>query len=154
MLQRIFTKIQDDSQIIMSLGHPEAGSMPVTHGNLTVFGWIPNRFEYLKACDILVSRAGHGTILQAICFGKPIILIPTPNHTEQLNNAKKAVNLGVASIIEQNKLSTEALHSAVVTAEKDKNLSERIRDLQHEVANIDGLETAVEITSQVVDGCR
>ncbi|MCW3982198.1 MAG: hypothetical protein NWE81_03705 [Candidatus Bathyarchaeota archaeon] len=151
-LQRIFTRIQDDCQIVMSLGYPESDSTPVNCGNLTVFRWIPNRFEYMQACDVLVSRAGHGTILQAMCFGKPIILIPTPSHTEQLNNARKAVNLGVASIIEQDKLSREALQSAMAKAGKDRNLSERILEMQQEISNIDGLETAIEITSQVIDG--
>ncbi len=152
MLQRIFSRLRDDFQIVMSLGQPESDSTPVNHGNLTVFGWVPNRFEYMKACDILVSRAGHGTILQAICFGKPLILIPTPNHTEQLNNAREAASLGVASIVEQDELTRESLRSAVANAEKDRNLAERILEIQQEVSSIDGLETAVEITSHAVDG--
>jgi UDP-N-acetylglucosamine--N-acetylmuramyl-(pentapeptide) pyrophosphoryl-undecaprenol N-acetylglucosamine transferase len=97
----------------MSLGYPNSSAEPVTEGNLIVHGWIPNRFEYMKACDIVISRGGHGTMSQSICYGKPAILIPTPSHTEQFNNSKKAVDLGVAEIIMQEDLNRDTLLAAV-----------------------------------------
>ncbi len=152
MLQRIFTQFPEEFQIIMSLGYPESSRPPIHYGNLSVFRWIPNRFEYLKACDIVVSRAGHGTILQTMCYGKPIILIPTPNHTEQNNNARKAEKLGAALIIEQDKLTKEMLLSAVNSIIGDECFLDRIEEIREDVSEMDGLKVAIETTLEVARG--
>jgi len=144
ILRQIFSKFPDDYQIVMSLGYPNSSVEPVTDGNLIVHGWIPNRFEYLKACDIVVSRGGHGTLSQSVCYGKPTILVPTPSHTEQLNNAKKAVELGVAEIILQENLNKNVLLAAVRKL-LENNFQEKAKRLQNELLKCDGLEAAVKI---------
>ncbi|HVP16963.1 MAG TPA: glycosyltransferase [candidate division Zixibacteria bacterium] len=99
----------EEYEIVMSYGYPDADSKPVRHGNVTIYKWVPNRFEYLKACDVVIGRAGHGTITQCMCYGKPVILVPTPNHTEQLANARQAQRLGAAQVILQKWLTKERL---------------------------------------------
>lgn len=148
-LQRIFTDFPDDYEIIMSLGYPKSDTPPVRYGNFTIFRWLTNRFEYMKACDVVVSRAGHGTILQTMCYGKPSILIPTPSHTEQLNNAKRAVRLNVALIIEQDNLNKETILSAIDRIMKDKRFTASAEEIQAEIAPIDGLKTAAETIIEV-----
>ncbi len=145
ILRRIFREFPDDYQIVMSLGYPKASTEPVKDGNLIIHGWVPNRFEYLKACDVVVSRVGHGTVSQAVCYGKPLILVPTPSHTEQLNNARKAVELGVAEIIQQEDLNREVLVVAVRKILGNSNFQERTEQIRKEVMKWDGLETAAKI---------
>lgn len=152
ILQRIFTDFPEDYQIVMSLGYPKSHATPVRYGGFTVYRWIPNRFEYLKACDIVISRAGHGTLLQTICYGKPTILIPTPSHTEQHNNARKGVELGVALTIEQENLNRETLLSTIKEVMKGDHFAERAIEVQKEVSMLDGLETAIETTLEVAEG--
>lgn len=152
ILQRIFAGFPDDYHVVMSLGYPRSHAAPLHRGNLTVFRWIPNRFEYLKACDVVVSRAGHGTVLQTMCYGKPAVLIPTPSHTEQLNNAKRAMSLGIASIVEQEKLTGGKLLAEVERVTRDDGFVERAADLRKEVGFINGLETAIDMTIEVAEG--
>jgi len=128
----------------MSLGDPNSSAKPVSDGNLMVHGWITNRFEYLKACDLVVSRGGHGTLSQSICYGKPSILVPTPSHTEQFNNAKKAADLGIAEIIQQENLNKNVLLKAIRKL-LENNFQERSETLQKEVMKCDGLEMAAKI---------
>ncbi len=149
ILQKVFSKLPDEYQIVMSLGHPGTRIDPVSHGNLEVFKWISNRFEYMKACDIVISRAGHGTILQTICYGKPAVLIPTPNHTEQLSNAGKAEKLGVALRIAQDKLSKKNLLSSVNRILRNERFIERSLNVQKEVSVLNGLEAAIKTTVEV-----
>jgi len=144
VLRRIFTNFPDEYQIVMSLGYPRSKAAPVQYGDFTVFKWISNRFEYLKVCDLVISRAGHGTILQTICYGKPTILIPTPSHTEQFNNAGKGIELGVALKIEQENLHRETLLSMIKRIMRSEVFAERARELQREVSMMDGLEIAVQ----------
>lgn len=57
--------------------------------NISVHGFI-NRMDYAyAAADIIVSRAGAGTISELCLVGKPVILIPSPNVAEdhQTKNA-------------------------------------------------------------------
>ena len=152
ILRQIFREFPDDYQIVMSLGYPNASAEPVKSGNMTVYGWIPNRFEYLKACDLVIARAGHGTVAQSICYGKPLILVPTPSHTEQLNNAKNAVELGIAEMIEQDDLNKHTLLATVRKILENSEFQERAEQIQEEVIKFNGLETAVQIIVDAAEG--
>jgi UDP-N-acetylglucosamine--N-acetylmuramyl-(pentapeptide) pyrophosphoryl-undecaprenol N-acetylglucosamine transferase len=150
VLRRILLEFPDDYEIVLSLGYPDADTEPVFHGNLRIYKWIPNRFEYLKACDLVVSRAGHGTLTQCMCYGKPMIIVPTPSHTEQINNAKQAEKLGVAKVIEQKELNKEALIKNVQQILKSE-VSERTKQIQEEVLKYDGLENAVKTIIEIAE---
>jgi len=152
ILRQIFKEFPDDYQVVMSLGYPNASAEPVKDGNLTVYGWVPNRFEYLKACDLVIARAGHGTVAQSICYGKPLILVPTPSHTEQLNNAKNAVELGVAEMIEQDDLNKHVLLATVGKILENRRFQERAEQIQEDVMKLNGLETAVKMIIDAAEG--
>ena len=143
VLKRILLGFPEDYEVVLSLGYPSAESKPVRHGNVTIYNWVPNRFEYLKACDLVIGRAGHGTITQCMCYGKPMILIPTPGHTEQISNSKQAENIGVAKIVLQNRLSKEKLLQNV-QAILQGEMVERAAEVQEEVLKYSGLENAVQ----------
>lgn len=151
VLRKIFLNFPKDYQIVMSLGYPNTSTDPIKKGNLTIFKWVSNRFELLKACDLVVSRAGHGTLLQSICYGKPMILIPTPSHTEQLNNAEKAAELGIAEKIDQGELNRQMLLSRVEKILGDDVMQKRVGEIQKEVLKLNGLETAVQTVMRVAE---
>ena len=98
--------------VVISRGEPNGSSVPVRDRNLTVYGWIEDQYEVLEASSVVVSRAGHGTIMKSIMLGKPMILIPIPDHTEQYGNAKRASKLGLAEIVPQREVTTERLVDA------------------------------------------
>ncbi|MDC0249348.1 undecaprenyldiphospho-muramoylpentapeptide beta-N-acetylglucosaminyltransferase [Flavobacteriales bacterium] len=54
------------------------------------------------AADIIVSRAGAIAISELCCVGKPIILVPSPNVSEnhQYKNAQSLVNKNAALLVE------------------------------------------------------
>ncbi len=43
----------------------------------------------MKNCSFVVCHGGHSTLMESICFGKPVITVPDLDHPEQENNAKK-----------------------------------------------------------------
>jgi UDP:flavonoid glycosyltransferase YjiC (YdhE family) len=45
-------------------------------------------------CNGYVSTAGFESVCEAICLGKPILLIPVNQQLEQANNAKDALKTG------------------------------------------------------------
>lgn len=144
LLKQILRKFPSDYNIVMSLGYPNASAGPIKDGNITIYDWLPNRFEVLKACDLLISRASLGTLTQAICYGKPLILVPTPSQTEQYNNASRAEELGVAKVIDQEKLCYNTLLSAVQEVLTSDDCRRRVAEVQREVAKYDAIKTIVE----------
>lgn len=142
VLRKILLDFPEEYEIIMSFGYPNADNTPMRHGNLTIYKWLPNRFEFLKACDVAIGRAGHGTITQCMCYGKPMVLIPTPGHTEQISNAKQAENIGVAKIVLQERLSKQRMLDKIRES-LEKEMVERAKEVQLEALKHNGLENAV-----------
>lgn len=72
--------------------------------NISVHGFI-NRMDYAyAAADIIISRAGAGTISELCLVGKPSILIPSPNVAEdhQTRNAEALSTKDAAMLIKDN----------------------------------------------------
>ena len=91
-------------------------------------------------------------MLQTICYGKPSILIPTPSHTEQMNNAMKGVALGIALIVKQDKISRKVLLSAIKEITMNERYATRVQQIKDNVSQWDGLETAAQTILNVGNG--
>jgi len=150
ILRRILLEFPEEYEIVVSYGYPSADSKPIRHGNVTIYKWLPSRFEYLKACDLVIGRAGHGTITQCMCYGKPVILVPTPNHTEQLTNARQAQKLGVAQIVLQEYLTKERLLEKAQRGLQAET-GERLAQIQEEALKHNGLENAARTVVEMAE---
>lgn len=149
-LKPIFEKFPDEYKVVMSMGMPNGGSNASSRGPLTLIPWVHNRFELLKACDLVVSRAGHETIMQSVCFCKPQILIPTPRHTEQYGNARRAKELGVAEAIHQRDLTVDGLLSLVEGIMSEDVYIERLKEINSSNSLGDGVENVIEAISELL----
>lgn len=90
------------------------------------------QFEYLSgelpdalACtDIVLSRAGANAVFEFLALAKPAVLVPLPlsaSRGDQILNAKYFERKGYAAMLEQEKLTPEALVAAL-----DKIYEERL----------------------------
>ncbi|MEX2007838.1 MAG: UDP-N-acetylglucosamine--N-acetylmuramyl-(pentapeptide) pyrophosphoryl-undecaprenol N-acetylglucosamine transferase [Candidatus Levyibacteriota bacterium] len=70
----------------------------------------------LQNATLVVSRAGMNTITELIFLKKPALLIPLPyaQNNEQKKNALFAKDIGLAQVMEQDKLSSAKFVSAVL----------------------------------------
>jgi UDP-N-acetylglucosamine--N-acetylmuramyl-(pentapeptide) pyrophosphoryl-undecaprenol N-acetylglucosamine transferase len=94
-------------------------------GNISVHGFI-NRMEYAyAAADIIISRAGAGTISELCLVGKPVILIPSPNVAEdhQTRNAEALSSRKAAVLIADDK-AAEILVDEAIKLVSDKSWRE------------------------------
>ncbi|MDA4125388.1 MAG: hypothetical protein OK438_08105 [Thaumarchaeota archaeon] len=105
--------LSDRYVFLISGGDPHSSSVPVRVKGGWFYGWCEIVQHYFKVCDVVISRAGHGTLGQAITLFKPSLLIPIPNQSEQEGNAAKAVKLGVSISLAQSDLSAEALKKSL-----------------------------------------
>ena len=102
--------------------------------NIKVLDFITRMDMAYAAADIIISRAGAGTISELCLVGKPVILVPSPNVAEdhQTKNAMALVNKNAAIMVKdieaREKLIDEAL-ALVENEEKIKVLSEKIKGM-------------------------
>lgn len=95
-------------EFIISLGDPSrSDESEYISDNVRVYGWLPDRWKYLSTASIVVSRAGHTTIAEALMCGKPLLLIPVPGQTEKLENAKSVAKMGLGLMIRQSDVEKE-----------------------------------------------
>jgi UDP-N-acetylglucosamine--N-acetylmuramyl-(pentapeptide) pyrophosphoryl-undecaprenol N-acetylglucosamine transferase len=109
-------------------------------GNISVHGFI-NRMDYAyAAADLIISRAGAGTISELCLVGKPAILIPSPNVAEdhQTRNAEALSEKDAAMMIPDHSagiLVNEAI-KLISDGSKRRKLSENILKLADRDADI------------------
>lgn len=115
--------------------------------NLQVRPYINDMARCLSAADIVICRAGASSLSEIQALGKPSILIPSPNVTEnhQYHNAMALVNKGAALIIEEKDLSGTILNNAIVGLLSDKNKLDTISKNVRSMAVIDATSRICDI---------
>jgi len=96
--------------------------------NAKILPYIYNMEEIMNVSDIIVARSGAMTITEISNLGKPSILVPLPNVSQdhQLHNAKVLENVGAAKIILNNELSKDNLNAEIEKIVKDKELMKKM----------------------------
>lgn len=81
--------------------------------NIKIFDFIGRMDMAYAAADIIVSRAGAGTISELALVGKPVILVPSPNVAEdhQTKNARALVKENAALLVADNEASAKLTKS-------------------------------------------
>jgi UDP-N-acetylglucosamine--N-acetylmuramyl-(pentapeptide) pyrophosphoryl-undecaprenol N-acetylglucosamine transferase len=148
----ILSNLAETFNIIVSQGNPMGDNVPDRYGRMCVYDWAENQDELLQACDVLIARAGQSTILKAMILGRPLILIPTPSQTEQLGNADRARLIGVARVLEQEKLSGDSLRESLNLIITDPTWGSRASQIASQVRDIVGVEECMKIIEQPVAG--
>lgn len=98
--------------------------------NAKILPYIYNMEEIMNVSNIIVARSGAMTITEISNLGKPSILIPLPNVSQdhQLYNAKVLENVGAAKIILNNELNKNNLENEIEKIIKDPQLMHKMEE--------------------------
>jgi UDP:flavonoid glycosyltransferase YjiC (YdhE family) len=94
--------------------------------------------EVLPRCGVVVSHAGSGSVLAALAYGLPSVLLPIG--ADQPWNADRCAELGVASVLDPVTAAPDDVAAAVAAAPAHREAAAR---LQTEIARLPGPEEAV-----------
>ncbi|MBN1821476.1 MAG: undecaprenyldiphospho-muramoylpentapeptide beta-N-acetylglucosaminyltransferase [Prolixibacteraceae bacterium] len=102
--------------------------------NLFIHKFLQQMDMAYDVADIIISRAGAGTISELCLVGKPVILVPSPNVAEdhQTKNAKALESQNAAILINDKDIHDQLFDEAFVligNEERLKDLSENIKKL-------------------------
>jgi UDP-N-acetylglucosamine--N-acetylmuramyl-(pentapeptide) pyrophosphoryl-undecaprenol N-acetylglucosamine transferase len=140
-----------DYDIVLSRGDPNGQRKPrLVHG-VIVYDWIENQDDFIRASDVIVSRAGHGIIMKSLMHGKPMVLVPIPDHTEQYGNARRAGSLRTAQTIDQSKLNHQTLESAIVRVLKSPRYRQHSIEIMKAATSMHAIGTACEEVSKFAE---
>ncbi|WP_285010896.1 undecaprenyldiphospho-muramoylpentapeptide beta-N-acetylglucosaminyltransferase [Pedobacter faecalis] len=137
--------IENDIQVIWQTGKAYYGTIISRlgdnyHPNVRILEFLTHMDMAYALADLIISRAGAGTIAELCLIGKPVILVPSPNVAEdhQTKNALALVKNNAALLVTDN-AAEEMLIEEAITLLKDndrmKSYSDQIASLALPVAD-------------------
>ena len=105
-----------------ALRNAQVSSLP----NLYVTDFIKQMNNAYTLADLVISRAGAGSISEFCLLGKPVILVPSPNVAEdhQTKNALALVNKDAALYVKDAEAQELLLDTALKTITNDEHLKQ------------------------------
>lgn len=100
----------------------------INSSNVTVIDYANNMPVLMTAADVVISRAGAIALAEITACGKPSILVPSPNVTNnhQYHNAKALADAGAAVLLEEK----DFVEGEAVLASEILSLLSRPEDLK------------------------
>ena len=119
--------------------------------NVKVFEFILRMDLAYAAADLVVSRAGAGTISELSITGKPCILVPSPNVAEdhQTKNATALVQKNAAIMIRDSEAVEKLMPEAIATVQNHEAL-EPLADNIKMMAKFHAAEAIAEIIIKII----
>ncbi len=109
----------ENLEVVHQTGESHFAEVEKRYGQVPA-GWrlapfLPRISEELAWADLVVSRAGALTLAELAAGRRPAILVPfgSATHGHQLENARALVEAGAARMIQESRLTGEALAAAV-----------------------------------------
>lgn len=120
--------------------------------NIQVRTYIDDMARCLSAADLVICRAGASSLSEIQALGKPSVLIPSPNVTEnhQYHNAMALVNQNAAVIIEEKDLTGEKLGAEIDRLLSDKKLLSEIGNNARNMALTDATSHICDIVTGLI----
>ena len=116
--------------------------------NLIITDFVSNMANALSAANLVVSRAGAGSISEFALIGKAVILVPSPNVSEdhQTKNAMALVEKDAAIYVADAKVREELIAKAIETVNDDA----RIATLETNIEKLGKPNAAEDIANEVI----
>ena len=122
----------------------QAGELPMLH----VTDFISDMATAYSAADLVISRAGAGSISEFCLLGKPVILVPSPNVAEdhQTKNALALVNKNAALYVKD----ADAKNALIAKAIETVNHPELLKNLSTNISKLAFTDSANVIAKEVI----
>jgi UDP-N-acetylglucosamine--N-acetylmuramyl-(pentapeptide) pyrophosphoryl-undecaprenol N-acetylglucosamine transferase len=115
--------------------------------SIHVYEFIKDMDLAFTAADVIISRAGAGTISELCIVGKPCVLVPSPNVSEdhQTKNAQALVDKNAALMVHD----AEAIHVLWKTTLDLLQNNTRMQELQTNIKTLAKPDAAKEIVDEI-----
>lgn len=114
--------------------------------NVRIERFLPQE-ELLPYCALTISHGGSGSVVGALAFGVPMLLLPMG--ADQPLNAARCVDLGVARVLDPVDCTPQTIRNAVTSLLADPTYRQNAMQLQAEIASLPGPEYALALLEQL-----
>ena len=137
------SKNLSDFQVVISEGRPNGSTEVKRIDSTYYFEWCPINEHLMQASDILVVRGGHSTLSSALLLGKPMLIIPIADHSEQFSNTQKVVRLGAALWLDPLTTKPKDICESIHKLYSTNSYKSRAESLSKEALKYNGLDRLV-----------
>ncbi len=128
-------KLTEFCQIIHLVGKSKVGNKKIEKvENYHQFEFVVNMIEFLQLADVVVSRAGMGSLTELAYLKKPAIIVPIPN-SHQEDNAIYFDRHQAIILINQKKLTDDSFAEIIKDILNDKNKIKQLSERIYQVIN-------------------
>ena len=130
----------------------EAGRIDPKEHNAEVSEYIYDMPRQMAAADLILCRSGASTLAELTYLGKPAVLIPSPNVTNnhQEKNARVLEQAGGAVVMTEGNFDAASLHALISALLADK---EHLSEMSHSMHNTAVNDAAAVIAETVMELC-
>jgi MGT family glycosyltransferase len=114
--------------------------------NVHVERYIPQTLLFPR-CAAVVTHGGFGTVLSALSYGLPLVVIPIS--ADQPRNARRCTALGVGQAVDPTEVTPDSVREAVRTVLDEPSYSVQAQRLRGEMAALPGPEYAVALLERL-----
>jgi uncharacterized protein (TIGR00661 family) len=114
--------------------------------------FLNNMMDWMKISDVIVSLAGHTTIMEVMSLGIPNIIVPINNHSEQLKNTINVERYQISIVEDIKKVGPKEIAEDVNKLLEDSELLEHSKVVKEKFSNYTGTEEAVKIIISHANG--
>jgi len=132
-------------QVIATTGKhrdPEALGLGVIPPNARVERWVPHS-DLLPRADVVITTGGTGTVMAALSFGLPLVVMPTA--WDQPENAWRVAEAGAGIRLAPRHCTPERIESSVHRVLNDASFRQNARRLATEFAGYGGASQAAKL---------
>ena len=132
----------------------DQGLLLENHPWLDMREYIYNMPELLAAADLVLCRAGAGTISEVCASGTPCIMIPSPNVTDnhQEKNARVLEKRGAAVVVREKDCDGDSLYETARALLSDPERLREMRLAARRLAVVDAAEQILQVIRDLAAG--
>jgi uncharacterized protein (TIGR00661 family) len=124
---------------------------PEIPDNVEFTGFTDNPFPYYRSSDLVITAGGHGTIMESLAFGLPVLSFPDEKHKEQENNATVLEEAGYGKRMSY-LTRPEVVLACIREILEDDSYSKKTRRLMELAEVLDGPATVRKFLEEKIEG--
>ncbi len=134
-----------DRHVVVTTGPSLDPSELRPAANTSVFSELPHQ-SILDRVEVVVTHAGHGTVLATLTAGVPVVAVPMGR--DQYDVARQVVAVGAGVRVDRDRVESDLL-LAVQRVLADGRFAERAGELRRSIARHGGVTQALNIVDRI-----
>ena len=116
--------------VVQVSGHRDFARLSTENDRHRIIEYVDDIWRYLAAADLVVSRAGAGSLFDIAAAGRAAVLVPFPFATgdHQLHNARYFTERGAGELMMDDEVTAESLRRRVESLLKDDERREELAE--------------------------